>query len=90
MRTSSATAGLEALVSGYVRLFPGEVARTLEEAPPGKVSALLASRPVEHGADVMRRLGPGQAATVLASLPDRAARRMMENLGPARAAVSLG
>ena len=89
MSAGSATVGLEALVSGYVRLFPGEVARALETAPPDKVSALLASRPVTRAADVMRRLSPGQAATVLASLPDRAAPRMVERLGAARAAVLL-
>ena len=89
MRAGSSTAGLEALIGGYVRLFPGEVALALEETSPDEASALLASRPAAHAADVVRRLSPGQAATVLASLADRAARRMVEHLGPARAAVLL-
>ncbi|MCG6923805.1 MAG: magnesium transporter [Acidobacteria bacterium] len=89
MRSDSATAGLEALVSGYVRLFPGEVARALEAAPPDDASALLAARPVAHAADVVRRLGPGQAAATLARLPARAARRLVEHLGAARSAVLL-
>jgi magnesium transporter len=78
--------GLEALVTGYARLYPGEVARTLDEASPAEAAALLASR---DAAEVMRRLSPGQAAAVLAVLPDRSARRIVEHLGPSRAAALL-
>ena len=90
MRAGSATApGLEALVTGYARLFPGEVAQALEDASPGAAGALLASRPAAPAAEVMRRLSPGQAAAVLAVLPDRAARRVVEDLGPGRASALL-
>ena len=90
MRAGSATApGLEALVTGYARRFPGEVAQTLEDASPGEAGALLASRPVAPAAEVMRRVSPGQAAAVLAVLPDRTARRIVEHVGPGRASALL-
>ncbi len=87
MRT--ATAGLDALVSGYVGMFPGEVAQVLEDASAADTAALLSARPVASATGVVHRLSPGQAAAMLAHLPDRAARRIVEHLGPARAAALL-
>ncbi len=89
MSADAAPAGLDSLVSGYVRLFPGEVARSLEEASPGEAAALLAAQPAERAADVMRHLSAGQAAAVLVGLSDRAAPRIVDLLGPDRASALL-
>jgi magnesium transporter len=89
MSPASATVGLESLVNGYLRLFPGEVAPVLEEPSPQEAAALLAAQPAEHAANVMRRLSPGQAAAVLVKLPDGAARLLLEQLGPERATALL-
>ncbi len=87
---SPTVAGVEALVSGYVRLFPAEVAHEIEDASATEAAALLSTRPGTHAAEVVRRLSPGQAAAVLAVLPERAARRVVEHLGPARVATLFG
>jgi magnesium transporter len=89
MSAGAAPAGLDSLVGGYVRLFPGQVARSLEEASPGEAAALLAAQPPASAADVMRRLSPGQAAAVLVKLPDGAARLLLDQLGPDRATALL-
>ena len=89
MRPGSVLPGLDSLVSGYLRLFPGEVARALEEAPPRDASAVLVPQPAAQAADVMRRLSPGQATRVLVLLPEPAARRILERLGPDRGAALL-
>jgi magnesium transporter len=91
MRAGSSTVpGVEALVGGYVRLFPAEVAQTLEDVTGAEAASLLATRPAAETAEVVRRLSPGQAAAVLTVLPDQAARRVVEHLGPARAAGLIG
>jgi magnesium transporter len=87
MTPGSAAAAFDSLVSGYLRLFPGEAARSIEEASPAEAASVLASQPAAHGSEVMRRLSPGQAAAVLACLPGRTVPRIVEHIGPGRAAA---
>jgi magnesium transporter len=89
MSPAAATTGIEALIGGYVRLFPGEVARDLEESTPGDAAAILAAQPPAQAAGVLRRLSGDQAASVLPRLPSRTARRLLEVLGPDRASTLL-
>ncbi|MGD8896844.1 MAG: magnesium transporter [Acidobacteriota bacterium] len=89
MSAGSTTMGLDALIGGYLRLFPGEAAAPLEESSPEEAADLLAAQPAEHAANVVRRLSPGQAAAVLSRLPDGASRLLLEELGPDRATTLL-
>jgi magnesium transporter len=89
MSPAAAVTGIEALVGGYVRLFPGEVARELEDATPEDVASVLASQPPAQVAGVVRRLSGDQSALVLPRLPGRAARRLLEFLGPDRSSALL-
>jgi magnesium transporter len=89
MSSAAAATGIETLIGGYVRLFPGEVARDLEEATPDEAAAVLATRPPAEAAGVLRRLSGDQAAAVLTRLGGRAARGLLEILGPDRASALL-
>jgi magnesium transporter len=79
----------DSLLRGYVQLFPDEVARALDEAPPGEAAELLAAQSAPRAAEILRRLGPEQAASVLASSSDDSGRRLIERLEPGRAAALL-
>jgi magnesium transporter len=89
MTTVPASPAVESLVDGYVRLFPAEVARAIEEASAQEAAGLLATQPPSSAVQVVRRLSGDQAAAVLVALPNRAARRLLEGLGPDRASTLL-
>jgi len=89
MSTASPAAGPASLVGGYVRLFPADVARALEDVTPADAAAVLATQPPARTADVVRRLSADQAAAVVAALPDTAAQRFLEHLIVPRAAALL-
>lgn len=75
------------LVALYVRDYPGEVARDLEDLPADEIAEYLGSLPLDDAASVVSCLRPGLAAEVLDRCPDALA---AATLGPLEATRSAG
>lgn len=74
----------------FVRLYPYEVARILEEEPPEATARLLATWDAARCSALLERLTPDVAAQVLARLDAETARAALPALDPSRTAVLLG
>jgi magnesium transporter len=77
------------LLRGYVRLFPDEAARAMDEAPPREAAELLAAQPASRAVEVLRRLSPEQGASVLSASAGAGAARLLERLEAGRGAALL-
>ena len=77
------------MAAEYARLYPGEVARSLESEPIDGVAAFLSG--IEHtcASRVFQRLTTSVAARVLARLPEPVASGTLRRLDPARMAAIL-
>lgn len=85
-----ARAGLAGLARTYLREFPTEASRQLDDLPAHEIARLLAAEPVRHAVAPLERLAPVLAAGVLAAMPDDARRAVMTTMDPVRAVAILG
>ncbi len=82
--------GLASLARTYLRTFPGDATRRLDDAPVGEVARIVRGEPVRYAVPVMERLAPDLAAQVLAELPPDAARDLVGAMDPVQTAAILG
>lgn len=78
-------AGLATLARSYLRAFPEEATRPLEELPPHDIARLLAAEPARHAVPLIERLAPNTAAEVVSQLPSAAAVAIVAAIDPVRA-----
>jgi magnesium transporter len=87
---SAETQGVNAaLRREYVRLYPREAARLLEDRPVEEIADVLASEPAPRAAAVFGSLSPETAARTLESLGDDAFRGLVATSDPDRLAPLL-
>lgn len=87
---NEATTGFAELARTYLREFPDEAARRLDDLPVTEIARLLQKERVRHGVPLVERLAPNLAAEVLAALPADARRDVVASMDPVRAVAILG
>jgi magnesium transporter len=85
-----AAAGFAKLARSYLRDFPHEASRRLDEMPAGEVARLLRAEPVRHAVPLLERLEPSAAAAVLEALPADEAGAFAAAMDPAWTVRILG
>jgi magnesium transporter len=83
-------AGFAELARTFVREFPAEAARRLDDLPVHEIVRLVRTEPVRHASSLMERLAPGLAADVLAAMPDPSRRDVVATMDPVRTTAILG
>ena len=89
MRIES-TAGLGVLARTYVREFPDEAARHLDELPVEDIARILAGEPARYAVPVIERLPPNLAAESLAAMQPAASGEIVRMMDPVPAVAILG
>jgi magnesium transporter len=89
MRNETA-AGFAELSRMFLRAFPDEASRRLDELPVKEIARLVGAEPVRHAVPVVERLAPNLAAEVLAAMPADSRRDVMANMDPVRSVAILG
>jgi magnesium transporter len=87
---SESTAAMTALARGYLRDFPEEAARLLEDLPVEEIARLVRREPVRYSAPLLEYVEPHLAAKVVLALPDKSAREEVAAIEPVRAVAILG
>jgi magnesium transporter len=85
-----AARGLATLARAYLREFPAEASRPLDDLPPEEAARVLAKEPVRRAVPVLERLTPNVAAQVIAALPTESAGALVSAMDPVRAVPLLG
>lgn len=86
---AEASAAMTALARGYLRDFPDEAARHLEDLPVEEIARLIRREPVRYSAPLLEQVEPHLAAKVLLSLPEKYARDELAGVEPVRAIAML-
>jgi magnesium transporter len=89
MRNETA-AGFADLARTFLRTFPDEASRRLDELPVKEISRLVRAQPVRHAVPLVERLAPNVAAAVLAGMPPDSRRDVVATMDPVRAVAILG
>jgi len=84
------TTGLATLARTYLREFPDEASRRLDNLPVNEIARLLGMEPVRYAVPLLERLEPNLAAGVLTALTADMARDVVAVMDPARAVTILG
>ncbi len=79
----------QALTAEFIRLYPDQVARLLEERQAGETAQLIESVAPTSAGSLLERLSPSVAATVLAELSDESATQALRGMVPTKAAPIL-
>ena len=87
---NEATTGFATLARTYLREFPTEASRRLDELSVNEIARLLRAEPVRFAVPLLERLEPHKAADVLAALPADLARDVVAAMEPARSVTILG
>jgi len=82
--------GLAALARTYLREFPGEASRRLDELSVEEAARLLRAEPVRYAVPLLQRVDPNLAAQVLTTLPADQAREIVTAMDPPRALTIIG
>jgi magnesium transporter len=85
-----AAGGLAALARKYLREFPSEATRLLDDMPVEEIARLLRTEPVRYAVPLFERLDSLIAAEVLVVLPAELSRQVVEGMDPSRALAILG
>ena len=88
--TGSLQRAVEVLDGRFLREYPWDAARKIEELPPPEVARELALLPAPVLAPVWRRLNPSAAAAVLSELPETGAVALIAELMPTETVPILG
>lgn len=89
MRSETA-AGMAALARSYLRAYPGEASRRMDDLPVSDIARLLAAEPARYSVPLLERLTPSVAAAVLVTLPPEVAREVIGAMDPVPAVAILG
>ncbi|MGK2962349.1 MAG: magnesium transporter [Gemmatimonadaceae bacterium] len=84
------SAAITALARGYLRDFPAEAARHLEELPVDEIARLMRREPVRYSAPLLEQVEPHLAAKVMLAMPEKSAREELAAIEPVRAVAMLG
>jgi magnesium transporter len=75
-----------ALISGYIRVYPEEASRQLDQLPVREIIRLLDAQPAPQAAGVTERMAPDIASHVLREMSDPSAARLIAAVDPSRVA----
>ncbi|HWL39810.1 MAG TPA: magnesium transporter [Gemmatimonadaceae bacterium] len=89
MATETAT-GFAELARTFLRTFPDEASRRLDELPVKEIARLVRKEPLRHAITVVEHLAPDIAAEVLARIPAESRRDVVAAMDPVRAVTILG
>ena len=84
MRTD-ANVGFARLARTFVREYPDQATRHLDDLPVAEISRLVRAEPLRHAVPVMERLEPNLAAEVLGRMPADVQASMVGAMDPMRA-----
>ena len=87
---NEASAGIAGLARTFLRSFPDEASRHLDELPVKEIARLLRAEPVRHAVPLVERLAPNVAAKVMATMPAESRRDVVATMDPVRAVAILG
>lgn len=87
---SDAAAGMALLARSYLRAFPGEASRHLDEMSVGEIVRLVAAEPARYAVPLLEQLTPSVAAAVVAELKPEASRAVISAMDPVPAVAILG
>ncbi len=88
MKTEAA-AGFEKLARTFLREFPDQATRRLDDLPVKEIARLVRAESLRHAVPLMERLEPRLAAEVLELLPDDARLDLVSNMDPVRVVALL-
>ncbi|HSJ64058.1 MAG TPA: magnesium transporter [Gemmatimonadaceae bacterium] len=83
-------AGLATLARTYLREFPDEATRVLDDLPPDDIAVMLGREHAHHLVPLLERMEPSLAARVLEALPDDLSLAVLSAMDPARSVPMLG
>lgn len=83
-------AGFAGLARTFIREFPAEASRRLDDLPAHEIARVLSAEPVRHAVPVMERLPPHLAVETLAALSARSRRDIVATMDPVRTVALLG
>ncbi len=86
---NDAAAGFEKLARTFLREFPDEATRRLDDLPVKEIARLVRAEPLRHAIALMERLEPRIAADVLLLLPEDARRNLVSAMDPVRVVALL-
>lgn len=78
-------AGFAELTRGFVREFPDEAARRLEQLPVTEIASLVRTMAIRNAVPVLERIAPNVAADVMTQIPPSAQRDVIAIMDPVRA-----
>lgn len=86
---NDASAGFEKLARIFLREFPDEATRRLDDLPVAEIVRLVRAEPIRHAVPLMERLEPRLAAEVLALMPSSGCRDLVSQMDPVRVVALL-
>lgn len=84
------TTGFAELARTFLRTFPDEASRRLDELPVKEIARLVRKEPLRHAITLVERLAPNIAAEILARMPAESRRDVVAAMDPVRAVAILG
>jgi len=81
---NDALAGFEKLARIFLREFPDEATRRLDDLPVKEIARLVRAEPIRHAVPLMERLEARLAAEVLALMPADGRRDLVSQMDPVR------
>lgn len=87
---TEAEAGLAGLTRAFLREFPDEAARALDDLDVEEIVRLVGAEPVHHVAPLLERFAPHIAAEVLGAMSPQAQRDVVKQMNPAQVVAALG
>ncbi|HUP53390.1 MAG TPA: magnesium transporter [Longimicrobiales bacterium] len=83
-------AGFAELARTFIREFPDEASRRLDELPANEIAQVLRAEPARHAVPLVERLPPHLAVEILAALSADSRRDIVATMDPVRAVAVLG
>ncbi|MEX2531646.1 MAG: magnesium transporter [Gemmatimonadota bacterium] len=83
-------AGFAELARVFMREFPIEASRRLDELPANEIARILRAEPARYAVPIMERLPPHLVVEILALLPTDSRRDIVSIMDPVRAVAVLG
>ncbi len=87
---SETAAGFAALTRSFLREFPDEAARALDDLDVEEIVRLVGAEPVRHAAPLLDRFAPHIAANVLSAMPPASQREVVKQMNPTQVVAAMG
>ena len=87
---TDASTGFAKLARTFLREFPDEATRRLDDLPVREIVRLVRAEPVRHAVPLMERLAPNIAAAVLEEMSPDSQRHVIAGMEPMRVVAVLG